>query len=539
MVAMLGGQLSPRLEEKIDHISENAIFFDEHTCGADESIDRPFSENSTKQWLQKGAYAWEALKRVTLLNEEALARLQEFMKKSRFPLIYVVNTFGWERSGVVELFIDYEVLPIHKPFRIVDIATGEEISAQLLRERREGAYWVLEVSKVPALGYKAYKIELKEGAEELASEKKTEVEMLENNYYKITIDKSTGAISSLVDKELKQEMVDAQNPWKLGQLIRETLPDRDRMVPSHSSVSNTKVEYGINGQVWESIRIAADMEGFEKGAADAPKGLELEIRLFKNTKKIEFQFHAAKEIVTSPEALYVAFPFSLPQSKIVFETIGGILTQGQQLPGSSSDWNAAQNFVSVRGQTGQIIVVSNEIPLWHFSDFNMGKFEANPKAGKTTLYSWVMNNYWFTNFRAFQEGGFHWGYQITSTSDTTNTCATKFAWGERNPFATRTFPAGKDEIREPVLETMSIKGSSNAILINSRPSFKNAGHILLHFRELEGKPATLTLESKISGRTIKRLIEVNATGNEIGNPIQNIAFRPFEVKFIEVQFQVN
>lgn len=539
MVAMLGGQLSPRLEEKIDHISENAIFFDEHTCGADESIDRPFSENSTKQWLQKGAYAWEALKRVTLLNEEALARLQEFMKKARFPLIYVVNTLGWERSGAVELFIDYEVLPIHKPFRIVDISTGEEISAQLLRERREGAYWVLEVSKVPALGYKAYKIELKEGAEELASEKKTEVEMLENKYYKITIDKSTGAISSLVDKELKQEMVDTQNPWKLGQLIRETLPDRDRMVPSHSSVSNTKVEYGINGQVWESIRIAADMEGFEKGAAQAPKGLELEIRLFKNTKKIEFQFHAAKEIVTSPEALYVAFPFSLPQSKIVFETIGGILTQGQQLPGSSSDWNAAQNFVSVRGQTGQIIVVSNEIPLWHFSDFNMGKFEANPKAGKTTLYSWVMNNYWFTNFRAFQEGGFHWGYQITSTSDTTNTCATKFAWGERNPFATRTFPAGKDEIREPVLETMSIKGSSNAILINSRPSFKNAGHILLHFRELEGKPATLTLESKISGRTIKRLIEVNATGDEIGNPIQTIAFRPFEVKFVEVQFQVN
>jgi len=539
MVAMLGGQLSPRLEEKIDHISENAIFFDEHTCGADESIDHPFSENSTKQWLQKGAYAWEALKRVTLLNEEALARLQEFMKKARFPLIYVVNTLGWERSGAVELFIDYEVLPIHKPFRIVDIATGEEISAQLLRERREGAYWVLEVSKVPALGFKAFKIEMKEGAEELASEKKTEVEILENKYYKITIDKSTGAISSLVDKELKQEMVDTQNPWKLGQLIRETLPDRDRMVPSHSSVSNTKVEYGMNGQVWESIRIAADMEGFEKGAANAPKGLELEIRLFKNVKKIEFQFHAAKEIVTSPEALYVAFPLSLPQSKIVFETIGGILTQGQQLPGSSSDWNAAQNFVSVRGQTGQIIVVSNEIPLWHFSDFNMGKFEANPKAGKTTLYSWVMNNYWFTNFRAFQEGGFHWGYQITSTSDTTNTCATKFAWGERNPFATRTFPAGKDEIREPVLETMSIKGSLNAILINSRPSFKNAGNILLHFRELEGKLATLTLESKISGRTIKRLIEVNATGDEIGNPIQNIAFRPFEVKFIEVQFQVN
>ena len=83
----------------MDHISENAIFFDEHTCGADESISHPFSENSTKQWLQKGAYAWEALKKVTLLNEEALARFQPFLKKADFPVIYVINSMGWKRSG--------------------------------------------------------------------------------------------------------------------------------------------------------------------------------------------------------------------------------------------------------------------------------------------------------------------------------------------------------------------------------------------------------------------------------------------------------
>ncbi len=166
----------------------------------------------------------------------------------------------------------------------------------------------------------------------------------------------------------------------------------------------------------------------------------------------------------------------------------------------------------------------------------MGKFERYPKAGKPSLYSWVMNNYWFTNFRAFQEGGFHWGYQITSTNDTTNTYATKFAWGERNSFATRTFPAGKNELQSPVLETVKISGSANAILINSRPSFKNSGSVLLHFRELEGKPASLILESKIAGRSIKRMVEVNVSGKEIGNPLQSVKLNPFEVKFVEVQF---
>ncbi len=535
MVSMLGGELSPSLEGNMDHISENAIFFDEHTCGADESIDHPYSENSTRQWLQKGAYAWEALKKVTLLNEEALARLQGFMKKADFPIIYVINSMGWERSASVELFIDYEVLPVDKHYKITDISTGKEVKAQLLRKRSEGAYWILDVSNVPALGYKALKIEMSNKPNAKANEN-TSIEILENEYYKIIIDKLSGALSSIFDKALSLEMVDSQNPWKLGQLIRETLPDRDKMTPSHSSVSNLKVEHGTNGPVWESIRISADMEGFEKGKENAPKGLELEIRLFKNVKKIDFQYKAAKEIVITPEALYVAFPFTLPKSRIVFETIGGILTQGQQLPGSSSDWNTAQNFVSVRGANGQIVVVSNEIPLWQFSDFNMGKFERYPKPGKTWLYSWVMNNYWFTNFRAFQEGGFHWGYQITSTKDTTNTAATKFAWGERNYFATRTFPASKNEFQSPILETVKITGSPNAILINSRPAFKNDGSILLHFRELEGKPAELNLESKIAGRLIKRMIEVNISGKELGIPIQSIKLKPFEVKFVEVLF---
>ena len=534
MVSMLGGELSPRLQENMDHISENAIFFDEHTYGANESIRRPFSENTTRQWLQKGAYAWEALKKVTLLNEEALARLQAFMKKADFPVIYVVNSMGWERSGSVELFIDHSVLPAEKQHKITDISTGKEVHAQLLRKRGEGAYWILEADKVPALGFKAFKIEV--GNDQQPEGNNTSSRILENKFYKIVIDKSTGAINSLTDKELNLELVDLQNPWKLGQFIRETLPDRSKMTPSHSSVSNVVVQYGTNGQVWESVRIAADLEGCEKGKENAPRGVELEIRLFKNTKKIDFQYKAAKEIVTSPEAYYIAFPFALPKSRIVFETIGGILTQGGQLPGSSSDWNAAQNFVSVRGRDGQIVVVSNEIPLWHFSDFNMGKFEPNPKPGKTWLYSWVMNNYWTTNFRAFQEGGFHWGYQITSTRDTSNTYATKFAWGERNFFATRAFPAGKNESFSPVLETVKISGSPNAILINSRPAFKNPGSVLMHFREVEGQRAEIRLESKISGHPVKRIIEVNVSGKELNNPLQAITFKPLEVKFVEVDF---
>ena len=535
MVSMMGGEQSPSLETNMNHISENAIFFDEHTCGADESIDHPYSENSTRQWLQKGAYAWEALKKVTLLHEEGLARFQQYLKKADFPVIYVINSMGWNRSGDINLFIDNEILPVSKKPRITDISTGKEVPAQMVSKRAEGAYWVLEVKDIPALGYKALKIE--SGETETKAENNTNETVLENSFYKVVINKSTGAVSSLYDKELKQELADGQNSYNIGQPVKETTKKRDETAPFvRTTVSNVKIEHGVNGVAWESVKIGSDLEGFEKGDQDSPKGIDLEIRLYKNVKKIEFKYMARKLIVTDPEALYVAFPFSLPGSRIVFETIGGILTQGEQLPGSSSDWNAAQNFVSVRGKNGQVIIVSNEVPLWQFSDFNMKKYERYPKQGKTWLYSYVMNNYWFTNFRAFQEGAFSWSYQITSTADTTNTYATRYAWNERNMFPTRTFPAGANELKTPSMETLKISGPPNAMLINSRPSFKNPESVLLHFRELEGKTASLTLESKIAGRPVKRIIEVNAIGKELGNAVQSIKLNPFEVKFVEVQF---
>lgn len=308
------------------------------------------------------------------------------------------------------------------------------------------------------------------------------------------------------------------------------------MAPSHSTVANLKIEKGAAGAVWDSVQVTADLAGFEKGTESAAKGISWEIRLYRNVKKIEFKYRANKEILTEPEALYVTFPFSLPDSQILFETIGGILAQGQQLPGSSSDWNAAQGFVAVRNQKAQIIVVSNEVPLWHFSDFNMGKFERYPKPGKTWLYSWVMNNYWFTNFRAFQEGGFSWSYQITSAPDNSNTYATQFSWGQRSPFLTRTFPAGKNELDTPAGESLRISGSPHVLLVNSRPVFPKAGTILLHFRELEGQAGEVKISSSMKDRPIHSLTEVNALGKEMGGPLASVSMKPYEVKFIEVRF---
>ncbi len=536
MVSMLGGDLSSDLKSKIEHISENALFFDEHTVGADESIDRPYSENTTEQWLQKGAYAWEALKKTTLLNEDALGRLQSYLKKASFPVIYVVNSLGWTRSGIVELFIDNQIIPPRKQFKIIDLATNREIQVQLVRSRSEGSYWALKVDDVPAMGWKAFKVDA--GSQNAPARQTLEsIKSIENKFYKITFDAATGGISSLFDKEFNRELIDKDNPWKIGQVVRETLSDRNNMKETaHTTVTNVRMEEGARGDLWQSVKFFADIEGFEKGTAKMPRGLEWEIRLYDQTKLIEFHYLGRKEILTNPEALYVTFPFSLPGSRIVFETIGGSLTQGKQLPGSSTDWNVAQNYVSVKSPEGQIVMVSDEIPLWQFGGFNLGKLERVQPPCKPWLYSWVMNNYWFTNFRAYQEGGFHWTYQMTTTRDTTETTASKFARGVRNPFPSRTFPAAKGDLGATSYQTLKIDGPANVMMVNSRPDFNKPGSVLLHFRELDGKEGAVTLISAVDGRMIRRITEVNIIGEEIGQPLKSVSLKPYEVKFIRIDY---
>jgi hypothetical protein len=88
----------------------------------------------------------------------------------------------------------------------------------------------------------------------------------------------------------------------------------------------------------------------------------------------------------------------------------------------------------------------------------------------------------------------------------------------------------------PSLETLKISGSENAMLVNSRPSFNTGNAILLHFREVEGMPAEVKLSSAVPGQTIKKMVEVNAAGNEIGQALNSVQLKPYEVRFIEVEF---
>lgn len=542
LAKVMGAHLPDNINEDIRRVQEALLFYDEHTFGASESISDPYCENSMVQWAEKSSYAWDAVMKSRMLKEKAMGFAQPFIPKTDVPSLAVFNTLNWERSGLVRVYIDHEIIPLGKDFRIVD-KNGHEIPVQAMESRSDGTYWGLWVNDIPALGFKTFRIETSDKPKALIQES-TKVEDFSNRYYDLQLDHHTGDILGIYDKELKQYITDQNDTIKIGQFIYEQLLNRHQMerytsgkkdtvykpleltrhVPDHVHIISTK-----DGPIWKSLYLHAEMPG----CVDE-KGINIELRLYHKEKRIEFRYNMYKLPVHSPEGVYVAFPLHLHDGELAFEAQGGVVEPGvNQLEGTASDWNTIQNFAAVRNDHDQIVFESNDIPLVQFGDINLGRYYYKHKPGKTHIYSWVLNNYWTTNFRSSQEGELEWSYNITSGNDASNSFATRFGWGTRVPLLTRVLPAGhfRNELIEKNLVDLDLE---NLLLVSAKPSLDGKG-IILQLRETNGEKASVDLDNLLNGNKPTSVFRVNVLEEKISPLHGDLVIKPNEAVFLKIE----
>ena len=532
-MAKLSGVKIPRETMKRENtIHDNLLFYDEHTFGAAESVDDPMAENSMVQWGEKSSYVWEAVKSAGMLREEAWGLMQTYLPRDNVSTIAVVNTLNWERSGLIEVFIDNQILPRDQDFRIVDPANNEAVPAQLMRSRSEGSYWALWVQHVPAMGYKVYRIEVGSSLRPLSPRLADDQDQMENEYYALSFNRQTGAISKLIDKQSNKNLVDPDAPWNLGQLIYETMAQGRDFNPDafkRSTVRNVRIYPSSDGSIWKSFLIDAQLDGSE--------GVTAEIRLYNLKKQITFHYSIRKKPVTRAEAVYVAFPFMIPHARILYEAQGGLVEPGKnQIPRTSADWQSIQNFISVQNDDGQLIFVSPQVPLVQLGDINLGKWQESPKIARPYVYSWIMNNYWFTNFRVSQEGEFRWDYTLATTPERDARTATRIGWGARIPIIARVLPAEPTPSRHvESFASLLHLDHPNLLLVDSYPSRYGDG-LILHLREINGEKTSIDVKD-LSGKVkIQSADEVNVIESPIQKRVRQLEFEPYGVKFIKIHF---
>ncbi len=530
---MLGARLPKGINEDIDGINNALLFYDEHTFGHSESVRNPYGLETWEQRSLKQSYAWEAYRYTGLLGETTMGLLQSFVPKANRPSIAVFNTLNWSYSGIAKMYIDHELLPKEKAFRIVDI-NGNVIPAQPGESRSDGTYWYLYCKDVPALGYAQYFIEVSDNPRlEKLYATTLENTRVENQWYKIDFNRSKGTIRQLFDKDLKQNLLTENAEWEMGEFIYEIIDSRHPMerytAPQFLRRRPEKMRFERfeKGDIWDTYRFRG-----ETVAGREPNNLMVEFRVYNVEKKIEVVYRLRKKAVTDPEAVYIAFPYEVENGKIHLDVPGGNIEAGvDQIKGSSNDWYTVQNFATARNGNSQVVMGSQEIPLMQFGAINTGRYKAGAVPQTTNMYSWPMNNYWVTNFNADQMGELQWSYFITSSGDNSTEFATKFAWENRIPFLTRVLQA--NEASDKQLAPASILNivPNNLLLVNMRP-VEGENAVMLQLREINGKPATFAATSeKIS---IRQIEECDVVGDPIANA--SLDFAPWENKFIKISW---
>ncbi|NPD48147.1 glycoside hydrolase family 38 C-terminal domain-containing protein [Lentimicrobium sp. S6] len=543
MSRIMGSDLPKNTNDRINEVYDNLLFYDEHTFGAAESVSDPKAHNTINQWGVKSSYVWDAWKKTASLKEQAWTLFESHIETSKLPSIVVANTLNWRRSGMIDLFIENSIISEGQDFVILN-EKGEELEVREYDRRQEGAYYHIWVDDIPEMGFKTFIIHT--GVKSSLQDKRNST-VFENEFYKLQLDSDKGLVNSIFDKELQLELVDTADTFGLGQVIYEQLDNRhelERLTASNrdtvykpiglkrSLLTNVSLEKQENGPIYKSLFLHGDLP-----ICSDERGVDIEIRLYHQEKKIEFLYRMFKLPVINPEGVYVAFPFKLEEGELFYEAQGGIVSPGKnQLEGSSSDWNAIQNFAGVRNPSTQIVFTSNDMPLVQFGDLNIGHYYYRLKPKTNHIYSWVLNNYWVTNFKAEQQGELRWSYAITSSKHHSIENATTFGWGHRVPLQARViWPKPKGSTSKAYSKSIINLNVANLLLVNTSPSIDDKG-IILHIRELGGKHTHLNIDSLLNQTGAISASQVNVLEEKMKDLNGEIHMDHFETIFIKLEF---
>jgi hypothetical protein len=522
-------------KEEMNDAWNNILLFAEHTWGAGRSISQPDSDESVKQLAVKDNFATQARFELEDNANRSMAQLAHEIHIPARTLV-VFNGLNWERDALMET-------DLNKNEELYDLTTQERVPVEVLSDKENFVHVRFLARDLPPVGYKCFQIRAVSGssAEPLAMETKP---VIENKYYRITIDAETGAVESIFDKQLQQELVDPHSPYKFGQYLYVTGGD-----PKGDGL--TRMIHPFQALPIAELTIHPASEGKYLGTEKTPWGhsiklrssdvntpaIDLEILLYDNQKRIDFNYSVQKSYTTAKEGVYFAFPTAIQAPEFAYATqLGWVDPVHDLLKGASLEWFSIQKWMAVHDSRMTVGIVPLDASLASFGDINRGLWPSEFTAKTSTLFSYAMNNYWHTNYRAGQGGAFTFRYVLTSAKEFDPPALSRLGW-ESMEAPVLDSVINQDKAGNPD-EPLPAEGASfldinfpNIVLVTWKLAEDGNGTIL-RLQETAGQTADVTVTlpySKIQSAALcnsveDRLHDLNVTNGQIHLP-----FHPHEV----------
>ncbi|HXA00222.1 MAG TPA: polysaccharide lyase family protein [Candidatus Dormibacteraeota bacterium] len=401
---------------------------DEHTWLSADSVSDPTSDEARNQLSAKDSLAIDARSQRDSLLRSSLASLADSIN-APVGSVLVFNSLNWKRHGLVNMDLD-------KDSEIVDRTTDSLVPFSVLREGNGFRRVEFLAKDVPAVGYKVF---FARRATTVASDiAATSATTLESKFYRVELDPASGAVKSIFDKQLGKELVDLKSQHRFGQYLYVSGGDKEpNSILQYRAVSpppELQIHPASNGHLISTERTPYGWRARMESTTENTPKLITEIRLFENEKKIEFIESVTKNDVLAKEAVYFAFPFAMSHPQFQYEIQNGVVDPSKDMyPGAGHDWFSVQHWVSVSqdGVTGTVMPL--DAPLVTLGDINRGAWPMEFGERPGTIFSYAMNNYWHTNYRASQSGDFCFRYVVTSGAGIDAATLGKMGWEEFTP----------------------------------------------------------------------------------------------------------
>ncbi len=371
----------------------NVILYDEHTWGAHCSISQPDSDFTKAQWKIKQAFALDADRESRKLLDDSVAGRRA---AGNVKAVDVFNTSSWPRTDLVILPKEWKT----DGDRVED-ASGRTVPSQRLLTG-ELAFLAEDV---PPLGAARFFVDTgPAGAGGMTERARVEGRRLYGNSIVVSIDERSGAIAGLKRRGIPVDLADGDNGLGLNDYLY--VAGRDPKSPQR--IGKVKIGAGEAGPLVASLVIESDAPGCRR--------LRREVRVVAGIDRVDIINVMDKENIYAKEAVHVAFPFNVPGGVMRMHVPWGVIRpEADQLVGACKNYFTVQRWVDVSNDDFGVTWASVDAPL-----VEVGRITADPVAvgwirkmqPSTTLYSYVMNNYWETNYKAGQEGPTTFRYSI-------------------------------------------------------------------------------------------------------------------------------
>jgi len=388
-----------------DEAWRNVLLYSEHTWGADESVVRPDSPMTQTQWAVKRAFAQAAERQSLALANAGMTALTVADAQA----FAVANTSSWDRSEIVRLAADLS----RAGDRVID-AQGQPLPSQ----RLSTGELAVQVD-VPALAVAGFTIESGKPVPPSVPVR-WRGHVLDNGILKVHVDSYSGDIDGLYLHGDDHNLVDRRGGHALNRFL--FLAGDDAAALQSSAAPHIVEEE--RGPLLATLRIESSAPGCRSLVRRVTLCAGQDRLLLENCVdklRAPFEHKADGKLAVAKESLQFAFPFAVEEGRMALGVpFGQVRPEHDQLPGSCKNWLPVHAFVDIANTARGVTCVMLDAPLVEVGAITATKLnsQTNPDVWirnlppSQTFYSWVMNNHWGTNYRAFQEGPVTFRYAV-------------------------------------------------------------------------------------------------------------------------------